>query len=445
MTTDHNEHLLEDLLERATTALRDAPIPGGVSLDLAASTVEKLQATDHQPDLIRPSQRNNLMFRIVRYSSLAAALVFIVAAVSWLFVMDRTAATSLAAVVEQVSQTRSVSFKQTTTKGATSTTEKVVVLAEGLVRTEFSGGDYTILDIRQRKSMFVSPSQKQARIILGFNARMLAGMPVDFYETFRKLHKDATRRLPEKMIDGRPAVGFVTMMENEGLQAEMTIWLDPNTYLPVRLEAESQGQGGAKHSVTLHDIVFDAQLAPDLFGMEPPDGYAVTTEGGEKLPETPRTKDSLAPEVIPGVGMGPARFGMTKDEIVRVLGEPDVVGGEGSSLEYLSRGFTLYMSPVRGWISVLCHGPQSSAAEVREFAGKTKEGIGLGSSLKDLEAVFGKPDEIETPPNASSATKSVRYSKLGLDFTLFSDRVVQFMMSGTKASAANLAPKTKSE
>jgi outer membrane lipoprotein-sorting protein len=437
MTSDRAEHPQEDLLNRATTALRDASIPGGPSADLVASTVRTLQALDHQPDLVRPRQRKNLMFRIARYSSLAAAVVLIAIAVGWLFVMDRTAATSLAAVIEQVSQTRSVSFKQTTTEGATSTTEKVVVLAEGLVRTESPGGDYTILDVRQGKSMFVSPNQKRAKIFLGFNARM----PANFYETFRKLHKTATKRLPEKMIDGRPAVGFVTVMEADSGQAEMTVWVDPKTDLPVRLEADSQGQGAAKHTLTLHDIVFDAQLAPDLLRMEPPEGYAVTTEGIEKLPAPPQAQNLLAPEVIPGVGMGPARFGMTKDEIIRVLGEPDVVVGKGNSLEYLSRGYTLYMKPSRGWFSVVCYGQESSAAKVRDFAGKTKDGIGLGSSLRDLETALGKPDEIESPPEAPSTTKYVRYHKLGLEFTLFSDHVVQFMMSATKASAAKPAPK----
>lgn len=295
MTKDHAEHPLEDLLDRATTALRDAPIPGGLSPDLVASTVDTLQAVDQQPDVVRPNQRKKLMFRIVRYSSLAAAITLIAVAIGWLFVMDRTAATSLAAVIEQVSQTRSVSFKQTTTEGATSTTEKVVVLAEGLVRTESSGGDYTILDIRQGKSMFVSPSQEQARVFLGFNARM----PANFYETFRKLHRTASKRLPDKMIDGRQAVGFVTVMEADGSQAEMTVWVDPKTDLPVRLEADSQGQGGAKHTFTLHDIVFDAQLAPDLFRMEPPEGYAVTTEGIEKMSATKASAANLAPN--PGV------------------------------------------------------------------------------------------------------------------------------------------------
>ena len=375
------------------------------------------------------------MFRIVHYSGLAAAIVLIAVAICWLFVMDRTAATSLAAVIEQVSQTRSVSFKQTTTEGATSTTEKVVVLAEGLVRTESPGGDYTILDVRQGKSMFVSPSQRQARIFLGFNARM----PANFYETFRKLHKTATKRLPEKTIGGRPVVGFVTVMEAEDAQAEMTVWVDLETDLPVRLEADSQGQGAAKHTFTLDDIVFDAQLAPDLFRMEPPEGYAVTTEGIEKLPEPPQAKDLLAPEVIPGVGMGPVRFGMSKDEIIRILGQPDVVAVKGTAFEYLSRGYTLHVSPSRGCVSVVCYGQESSAAKVRDFAGKTKDGIGLGSSLEDLEAAFGKPNQIETASEAPSM-KYVRYQTCGLDFTLANDRVVQFMMSATSVSAVKSTP-----
>ena len=274
MTTDRAEHPLEDLLDRATTALRDVPIPGGLSPDLVASTVETLQAMNRQPDLVRPNHRKDAMFRLVRYSGFAAALVLIVIAVGWLFVIDRTAGTTLAAVIERVNQTRSVTFKQTVTEGGPPSTETVVVLAEGVVRTESPGGDYTILDVRQGKSVFVSPNQKKARISLGLNT----GGPVNLYEWIRNLHKNAIRRLPEKVIDGRSAVGFVTIMEAAGSRAEITVWVDPKTDLPVRLEAETQTIGFPKIAYSVHDIVFDADLAPDLFRMEPPDGYAVTTQ-----------------------------------------------------------------------------------------------------------------------------------------------------------------------
>ena len=64
------------------------------------------------------------------------SMSLVVIAVGWLFVIDRTAGTTLAAVIERVNQTRSVTFKQTVTEGGPPSTETVVVLAEGVVRTE---------------------------------------------------------------------------------------------------------------------------------------------------------------------------------------------------------------------------------------------------------------------------------------------------------------------
>ena len=41
MTSDRAEHQLDDLLDRATTALRNARIPGGPSPDLVESTARR--------------------------------------------------------------------------------------------------------------------------------------------------------------------------------------------------------------------------------------------------------------------------------------------------------------------------------------------------------------------------------------------------------------------
>src|ERR1700693_2752451 len=98
-----------DMLDRALAALREAPVPEGPSPQLAASTVEALQ-TMSGPATVRINQRRQIMFRIFRYGSVAAAAVFLATVAGWLFLMDRTAAPAFADVIQNVKKAKSVTF-----------------------------------------------------------------------------------------------------------------------------------------------------------------------------------------------------------------------------------------------------------------------------------------------------------------------------------------------
>ncbi len=287
-------------------------------------------------------------------------------------------------------------------------------------------GTYSVLDRNLGISMLVLPASREAHITVGSKSR-----PRDnIYDWIRKLSANAVRRLPEKVIDGHTVVGFVATQDEVSLRLEWTAWVDPRTDLPVQLEYEGWSTDGHAFTGTMRDIVFDGDVDLDRLRMQPPDGFTVTTNGLSTLPMLPKEKDLAAPELKPGVGLGPARFGVSRDEVIRLLGQPDITADNGKMLEYRSRGFTLRVSPVRGWHSVDCYGQEVREVIVRDFAGQTKEGIGLGASLSDLTAAFGNPEEAkkrkETP-----ATIYALYPTLGLEFTLFQDRVVRFSMRST--------------
>ena len=432
MTTDRNERSADDLLELATVALRDAAIADGPPPALLASTAESLQATSHPPFCTIANHRKNSLSRVIRVSSLVAAVVLVATVASWFLMLDQTASVSLAGMNNRMAQAHSVRFQATTsTDGGAVVTYACVALAEGLWRTDYGhslGNSYNVTDIHRGKSMLVSPDSREARITVGLNPRSRDNL----YDWIRSLPNDAVRRLPEKVVDGHTVVGFVAVQDEVSLRLEWTVWVDPQTYLPVKLEYKGWSADGHSFTGTMRDIVFDGHVDPVRLRMQPPDGFTVTTAGLAGLPQPPKEKELAAPEVKPGIGLGPAQFGMSSDEVIRLLGQPDIIADNGKRLDYRSRGFTLRVSLVRGWNSVDCYGQEVQEVIVRDFAGQTKEGIGLGSSLSDLTAAFGTPEEVKNRKEVPS-TICALYPARGLEFTLFHDRVVRFSMGSTTA------------
>ena len=117
---------------------------------------------------------------------------------------------------------------------------------------------------------------------------------------------------------------------------------------------------------------------------------------------------------------------MKKDEVISLFGKPDRVEMNGMALAYLSRGYTVFIKPQRGVFSFSCYSQTGFAIQVRDFAGKTSAGIGIGSSLEDLKAAFGVPSGKE---ESNRLNKTVKYNSQGLSFSLVDNKVVSFFMS----------------
>jgi hypothetical protein len=250
----------------------------------------------------------------------------------------------------------------------------------------------------------------------------------------RNVAGDKSTRLPDETIDGRKANVFRCEPPEEvrkqarGHCEPMKVWVDPETKLPIRMEPFAQ-DGKPRPEGVMHDFVFDQPLDPALFSFDPPEGYAVTTQGIANLQPPPDKPELLSPEVKPGEGLGPVKFGMSKEEIVKILGKPDIE--EPTSLGYPSRGYAFGVSPKRGLILVQFFSQIACGFKTRDFAGKTKEGIGIGSSLKDLEIAFGKADFIHLN-HPDTQCFNVGFNKVGLDVTLWDDKVVSFMLQAIR-------------
>ena len=129
------------------------------------------------------------------------------------------------------------------------------------------------------------------------------------------------------------------------------------------------------------------------------------------------SSDSIAIE--PGVSIGPLHSGMKKQDVVAVLGEPSQE--HDGVLGYYDLGITLL--PEKGGLLeyVVCSGGN---AKYKPFAGHTKDGISIGSSLADVIKAYGEPTAIETGRDVPEHSLLV-YKTRGIKFRVKEDKVCE--------------------
>ena len=96
-------------------------------------------------------------------------------------------------------------------------------------------------------------------------------------------------------------------------------------------------------------------------------------------------------DIVPGVGVGPIKFGMTMDEVKQALGEPDRM--HGKALEYLSLGLAVVVSKQDGTVGAIMIGDGNGSYLVDRFKGATKEGICMKSTRQEIIAAYGAPED----------------------------------------------------
>ncbi len=137
-----------------------------------------------------------------------------------------------------------------------------------------------------------------------------------------------------------------------------------------------------------------------------------------------REKSSAAGEnppmlIEPGVSVGKVRTGMTLAQVRAELGEPQRT--TPNALEYTALGFAV-MPGGDGQVQVVMCGDVigNSGPLVRKFTGRTKDGIGLGSSREELIKTYGEPSKDEKFPGAR---ESMKYDSIGITFSLEDGKV----------------------
>ena len=338
---------------------------------------------------------------------------------------------------------------------------RMLILGPSVVRFEQADGSYAITDFARHKSLLVDPAKKSARVFEGLNAPGGA-MVQSFYDLFRSIAAKPVKTLPSRLIGGKMAVGFVVRNPMEGApglpkspEAEITVWVDPETKLPLRIDTVTR-EDGVTSTQIMSGIVFDRPLDPALFVLTPPEGYKVETFGVAELQPEPAAKDKdkgVAAEVVatPLVGLGEVKFGMKADDVIRLLGKPDKTFSPNKDytlLEYYSRGFSIHTTTPRGVMMIMCYTGKFWAFKVRDFAGRTDKGIKMGASRADIEKAYGKPSSVReatykdmfgdrtAKPDKKTGQVDLTYDDLQLSFSLHDDALDSIMINGPRPAAA---------
>lgn len=145
-------------------------------------------------------------------------------------------------------------------------------------------------------------------------------------------------------------------------------------------------------------------------------------------------KDKPRDELIiePLVGIGPVRFGMSKDEVIKHFGQPDEISGKATELNYVASiglGFTvpveLGMQRIKCWSD---NWPTTLPFAVTTFAGRTKEGIAMGATREQIVAAYGQPDR----QDSKGDFENLHYDKLRTKFTLVRGKLAAMILEAPK-------------
>jgi hypothetical protein len=144
-----------------------------------------------------------------------------------------------------------------------------------------------IHDAARGKRVYVYPDRREFLSVNGIRRSgpnktwveaVKADAELDFSEFLtRPIPLDNAKVLPERLVDGKSAFGFVIEDSSATGTSTATYWVDATTRLPVRIESRydpADPKEDACKSVR-RNIVFDAPLDRSLFSTDPPAGYTV--------------------------------------------------------------------------------------------------------------------------------------------------------------------------
>jgi hypothetical protein len=143
---------------------------------------------------------------------------------------------------------------------------------------------------------------------------------------------------------------------------------------------------------------------------------ALLAGGCSKRPAHVSWSSSQSIVVEPGVAIGSVHSGMTIQQVIAEIGQPDqtVVSTApeiNGALVYTNIGLTVIPSRVGVVHSVGVRAP---------FAGRTKEGIGIGASRADIVRAYGDPTAAKP---IRPDVEVLRYEALGIRFQLRDGKV----------------------
>ncbi len=264
-----NDRRLTEILSAVD---RGRDVPDGVFLErLRERTGKEFQAASAEIQQTKKTTIWGLIMKskITKFAAVAAVLIaaIIFGVIQFGGSVDG-ASVAWADVIKPILHAQTAIFTMIIGEEGKSPEIQDMVMGSRIRRTIAGIEDVSIIDLETSRILTLDPKAKKAVYI------DLKGLPKipNYLENLRNVitmmeeePQFVVEELGEKVIDGTNAVGFRAVHP----QAEVTIWADGETALPIRIE-QQEGQ----FNLIIKDFQFDVEMDESLFSMEVPEGYS---------------------------------------------------------------------------------------------------------------------------------------------------------------------------
>jgi outer membrane lipoprotein-sorting protein len=266
------------ILEQATEALRDAPVPPGPPADVQA-TVSLLDGRVQPGGLEPPTKVPTRRFPMKRVLSLAAAVAVFAAIGLVAYHLFGGTSVAFAEVRRQIEQAQTMKchmhMKMTAPSQAGELDITCYYKTPGLMRQEAvlsKTGEKAIstVNFQAGKILSLVPAQKQAVLVdMGQLPQAIRNkqMKMDFVAEMKNMVQGNAEELGFKTIDGQRLKGFRVTHNGQ----VMDVWVDPKTGMPEAMEMTLTDIG----SMQMDRFVLGEEMNDALFSVVPPADYKV--------------------------------------------------------------------------------------------------------------------------------------------------------------------------
>ncbi|MFT4921752.1 MAG: outer membrane lipoprotein-sorting protein [Haloarculaceae archaeon] len=163
-----------------------------------------------------------------------------------------------------------------------------------IVRPEEQAGDVTIFN---GSAMNVYDASENTYRTFEIDAGGSAGMQTNLNETFdRLIEKTDIIYNKTETIDGSEAhkVTLVPTNESESDVESVTMWIEADRMIPVKIQTTLPAMGGITTTVTFSDVEINPEFDPDTFEFDVPANATVTSASASVDMNTYETRSDLA-------------------------------------------------------------------------------------------------------------------------------------------------------